>query len=73
MVLLELLVPGRKLLVVQEVVSHVVEGVSEYTASVSGCCSIPVVEEDSVRKLPERCSKRSEQGGRHDQPVLVHR
>jgi hypothetical protein len=31
------------------------------------------VEENSVRELPERSSKRCEQRGRHDKPVLVHR
>jgi hypothetical protein len=30
------------------------------------------VEEYGVCELPERCCKRCEQRGRHDQPVLVH-
>ena len=72
MVLLELLVPGRKLLMVQEVVGHVVEGVPEDTTSVSSCRSIPIVEKNGVRKLPEWCCKRGEQRGRHDQSILVH-
>lgn len=73
MVLLELLVPRGKLLVVEEVVGEIVECVAEDTAAVSCGRRVPVVKEDSVRKLPKRRRKRCEQCGRHNQPVFVHR
>jgi hypothetical protein len=60
-------------LVVKEVVCHVVKGVAEHTASVRSCCCIPVVEEDSVRKLPERRRERGKQRRWHDESVFVHR
>jgi hypothetical protein len=61
------------LLVVQEVVSHIVERVAEYTTTVGSGCRIPVPEDDCVSELPERRSEDNEKCGRHDQSVLVHR
>jgi hypothetical protein len=60
-------------LVVKEVVCHVIQGVTKHTASVRSCCRIPVVEEDSVRKLPEGRRERGKQRRWHDESVFVHR
>lgn len=72
MVLLELLVPRRKLLVMEKVVGHVIERVAKNTTTISSGRSIPIVEEYGVRKFPEWCRKRGEQCRGHDEPVLVH-
>lgn len=71
-VLLEFLVPRRKFLVVEEVVGHIVQGVTKDTTAISSCRRVPVVEKYGVCKFPEWCCKRNEQGGRHDESVLVH-
>jgi len=73
MVLLELLVPQRKVLVVKEVMCEIVADVSKDTATVGCTSSIPVVEEYSMCKLPERSSQSSEERRRHDKTILVHR
>lgn len=54
MVLLQLLVPQRKVLVVQEVVRHVVADVAKDAPTVHGSAGIPVVAEDGLSQLPER-------------------
>lgn len=72
MVLLELLVPERQVLVMKEVMRQVVANVSENATAVDSSCDIPVVGEDGVCKLPERCSQGYKQGWGHDQTVLVH-
>lgn len=73
MVLLEFLVPQRKVLVVKEVMCEIVADVSKDAATVSCTSSIPVVEEYSMCKLPERSSQSSEERRRHDKTILVHR
>lgn len=71
-VLLELLVVGRQILVVEEEVGHVVEGVAEDTAAEGSSGGEPVEEEDGVGELPEGSGQDDEEGGRHDEAVLVH-
>ena len=51
---------------------HVIQRVTKHTTGVCSCCRIPVVEEDSVCKLPEGCCQRGKQCGWHDESVLVH-
>ena len=61
------------LAVMKEVVGHVVADVAEDTATIHCQSSIPIVEEDSMSKLPEwRCQYNKESWG-HDQAILVHR
>ena len=59
-------------LVVQEVVSQIVANVSKDTTTKDCSGSVPVIEENSVSEVPEGCSKRKEQGWRHDQAQPVH-
>jgi hypothetical protein len=73
MVLLEFLVPQRKVLVVKEVMCEIVADVSEDAATVGCSSSIPVVEEYSMCKLPERSGQSSEERRRHNKTILVHR
>lgn len=72
MVLLEFLVPQGKVLVVKEVMCEIVADVSKDAATVSCTSSIPVVEEYSMCKLPERSSQSSEERRRHNKTILVH-
>ena len=72
MVLLELLVPQRQILVVQEVVCQVVADVSEDTATKDGGADIPVRGKNKVCKLPEWVCKNHEKGRGHHQSVFVH-
>lgn len=52
---------------------HVVASIAKDSSTV-GCSScIPVPEDDSMCKLPERGSKRNEERRWHDEPILVHR
>lgn len=56
----------------KEVVCEVIADVAKDTARIHCGCGIPVVEEDGMRQLPEWRGKDNEEGGWHDQPVLVH-
>lgn len=71
-VLLELLVVGGQILVVEEVVGHVVKGVAKDTTAEGGSGSVPVVKQDGVGKLPEGSGQDDKEGGRHDEAVPVH-
>ena len=57
---------------VQEVVRHVVAGVSEHTTAERCSCDIPVPVKEGVGQLPERTDQGKEQRWRHDKPILVH-
>lgn len=57
---------------VKEVVGHVIAGIAKNATTVSSRSRVPVPADDSVCKLPERCSQNNEQRGWHDQPVLIH-
>lgn len=71
-VLLERLVVGGQVLVVKEVVGHVVEGVAKDTAAEGSRGGVPVVKQDGVGELPEGSGQDHEEGGWHDEAVLVH-
>ena len=71
-VLLELLVPQRKVLVVQEVVGQVVADVSEYAAAEHAGSDGPVERKEEVGELPEGRGQRDKESWGHDQTVLVH-
>lgn len=71
-VLLELLVVGGQVLVVEEVVGHVVKGVAKDTTAEGGRGGVPVVEQDGVGKLPEGSGQDDKEGGWHDEAVPVH-
>lgn len=73
MVLLQLSPIRRQIAVVQEVVRHVVQHIAKYTAAVSDQSGVPVVEENKMGKLPERCREDCEECRWHDQAVFVHR
>lgn len=60
------------LLVVQEVMGHVVACVSKDATTVRGHSSVPVPEDYTVGKLPERRCKSNEKCRRHYEAVLVH-
>lgn len=72
-VLLESLVPQRQVLVMQEVVRHVVENVTEDAAAVDGGGGMPRVEEDSMGEVPEGVGKDDEERRGHDEAVAIHR
>lgn len=72
-ILLELLVPEREILMVQEVVRQVVADIAKDAAAVDGRAEVPVVREDDTGQLPEWCGQHNEERGGHDQTVLVHR
>lgn len=46
--------------VMEEVVGQIIADVPEYAATVNSCGCKPVVCENCMRKLPERCSKNYE-------------
>ena len=71
-VLLELLVPQRKILVVQEVVRQVVANITENATAVASNGTMPAPEDETVSKLPEGRSEGDEEGRGHDKTVLVH-
>lgn len=73
MVLLELLVPQRKVLMVQKVMCHVVEDVAKDATAVSCHGAVPVPEDDGVCKVPEGVGERHKESWRHDKAILVHR
>jgi hypothetical protein len=56
----------------QEVVCHVVAGVSKDATAVGSQGGIPVPENDGVCELPERCRKDDEECRWHDEPVPIH-
>jgi len=56
----------------QKVVSQVVADIAEETATEHRSGRVPVVEEESVRQVPERNRKYGKQSWRHDESVLVH-
>lgn len=72
-VLLQLLVPERQVLVVEEVMCHVVADVAEKPAAKDGRGHAPVPEEQRVCQFPERNCEGDEEYGRHDEAILVHR
>lgn len=71
-VLLEILVPERQVLVVEEVVSQVIADITKDTATVDRGGGIPVVGENGVGEIPERSCKHHEHGWRHDKSVPIH-
>jgi len=71
-VLLQFLVEGWKLLVVEEIMRHVVADVAENTTTVHSRGSVPIIEEDGVGEVPEWRSENHEQRRRHDQAQSVH-
>jgi hypothetical protein len=50
----------------------IVANIAEYSARVDSRRRIPVPEEHSMGKLPERSSKYDKQCRRHDKPKFVH-
>lgn len=71
-VLLELLVPEREVLVVQEIVSEIVANVAKDAAAEYGRGHVPVPVKDGVGQLPEWSCQHDEEGGRHDEAIPVH-
>lgn len=71
-ILLQLLVPQRKVLVVEEIVCQVVADVAENAAAIDGCSHIPVPEEQRMCDPPEGRGQNDEERRWHDQAVLVH-
>lgn len=71
-VLLELLVPERQILVVEEVMSQVIADITKDTATVDSGRSIPVVGKNGVGEIPKRSSKQHEHGWGHNKPVPIH-
>lgn len=72
MVLLESLVPERKVLVVKEVVGQVIANVAKNATAVDCCRGIPVVGENGMSEVPKGSRKQQKHGWRHDQSVFVH-
>lgn len=72
MVLLEGLVVLGQIAVVQEVVCHVVAGVTKDTASIDGHSHVPVPVKDGEREMIKWVCQYEEQSGWHHQTVLVH-
>lgn len=72
MILLELLVPQRKVLVVQEIVCHVVACVAEDSTGKNRRGDVPVVRENKVCEVPERPGQHEEKCRRKHESVLVH-
>ena len=60
------------LLVVEEVMRQVVADVAEDATAVDGRRGVPVVEEDGMGELPERCSEDEEECRWHDESETVH-
>lgn len=71
-ILLELLVPQRQILMVQEVVGHVVAGVAKDATGVNCCRNIPIPKENGMGERPEGGGKDGEKRGRHNETVFVH-
>lgn len=71
-VLLESLVPERKVLVVKEVVSQVIADVTKNATAVDCSRCIPVIGENGMSEIPKRGRKQQKHSWRHDQSVLVH-
>ena len=71
-VFLETLVPKRQVLVMEEVVRHVVARVTEEAAAEYRRRHVPVPEEEGVRQFPEWDGKSDEEGGWHDEAILIH-
>jgi hypothetical protein len=71
-VLLEILIPERQVLVVEEIVSHVIADITKDATTVDCGRSIPVVGENSVCEIPERSCKQHKHGWRHDKSVPIH-
>lgn len=72
-ILLQRLVPERKVLVVKEVVRHVVQSVAEHATGERRSAHVPVEEENLVGKRPERSREDDKQCWGHDKPISVHR
>lgn len=72
-VFLQVLVPQRQILVVQEVVGEVVADIAKDTTAENGRADVPVVPKEEVCKLPEWERQDEEQGWRHHKTKLVHR
>lgn len=66
MVLLELLIPQREVLVVEEVVRQVIADIAEDTATVSSNRSVPMPEDEGMGHLPEWGCENDEERRRHD-------
>ena len=71
-VLLQLAPICGQVAVVQEVVSHVIEHVSEDATAIPDKRGVPVVEENEMGELPERCRENREKRRGHDEAVFVH-
>lgn len=72
MIFLKLLVPQRKVVVVQEVMGQIVADVAKDTATVGSGGGIPAVVEERMGKVPEGGCEDHEKRRGHDQAILVH-
>lgn len=66
MILLELLVPQRKILVMKEIMCQVVADIAKDATTVSGYRSVPVPEDDGVSNLPEGQCESDKKSRGHD-------
>lgn len=71
-VLLEIFIPERQVLVVEEVVSQVIADITKDAATVDRGRGIPVVGENGMGEIPERSCKQYEHGRGHDKSVPIH-
>jgi hypothetical protein len=65
-------VGNNLLLMVQKVMGHVIESVSEYATTESSSCCVPVPEDEGMCEFPERRGKYDKECRWHDKSVLVH-
>lgn len=52
---------------------QVIADVAKDPSTEHSYCCVPIVEEYSMCELVERCCKGDEEGGGHDEAILVHR
>lgn len=65
-ILLQLSPIGWQISVMEEVVCQIIADITKDSSAKHGRCNMPVPEEDSMSKLPERSRKNQEKCGRHD-------
>lgn len=56
----------------QKVVRQVIADVAKNSATKYSYCSVPIVEENCMCELVERCCESNKEGRWHNEPVFVH-
>lgn len=57
----------------EPIMGRIITYITEYAATIYRQGGVPVIEEDTLRQLPKRCSEDNKQRWWHNKSVFVHR